>query len=421
MRPDQHKDSLQSKLSIDRRLLLAALASFALLIVTLIGEGLACRTTAEFPPTSVAILTATPWPNTVRFSTPELGINIHMWWDPWAGIARDWDLIQDGGFMWVKQRLSWHDVEGAGPGRFEWVAADRIVDEAAQADQNLIFRVDMPPVWAMPEVDSPLYTTHPAYPEALQEFCFVLASRYKGRVKGYQVWNEPNLAREWRDLPPNPAAYVTLLRACYIGIKTADDQALVISAGLAPTGSGLPQAMPDVDYLVGMYEAGASSYFDLLGLNAPGYKAPPELSPTAAADPANGYGGHQTFCFRHVENMRAVMEHYGDSAKQVAILEYGWHADANPEHTDYAWFAVTPEQQADYLVRAYAYAMENWTPWVGLMFVWNFPDSKWTPENEEFWWAIADPFWWGFDNDFDNWLGGAVRPAYNALKAMPKR
>ena len=115
------------------------------------------------------------------------------------------------------------------------------------------------------------------------------------------------------------------------------------------------------------------------------------------------------------------MEHYGDSAKQVAILEFGWHADANPEHTDYAWFAVTPEQQADYLVRAYAYAMENWTPWVGPMFVWNFPDSKWTPENEEFWWAIVDPFWWGFDNDFDNWAGGAVRPAYNALKAMPKR
>ena len=192
------------------------------------------------------------------------------------------------------------------PGRFEWVAADRIVDEAAQADVNLIFRVDMPPVWAMPEVDSPQYTTLPAYPEALQEFCFVLASRYKGRVKGYQVWNEPNLAREWRDLPPNPAAYVTLLRACYIGIKTADDQALVISAGLAPTGSGLPQAMPDIDYLVGMYEAGAASYFDLLGLNAPGYKAPPELSPTEAADPDNGYGGHQTFCFRHVENMRAL-------------------------------------------------------------------------------------------------------------------
>ena len=419
MRSDQKLDHSQAKPLIDRRLVMATLASVALFIVTLVGENLACNAPRTMPPAPAP--TATPWPNTIRFTAPELGVNIHMWWDPWAAVARDWRLIQEGGFKWVKQRLAWHDVEGAGPGRYEWAAADRIVDEAVQAGLDLILRVDMPPVWAMPEAGSPEYNTLPAYPDTLQEFCYVLASRYKGRVRGYQVWNEPNLAREWRDLQPNPAAYVTLLRACYIGVKTADDQALVISAGLAPTGSGLPQAIPDMDYLIGMYEAGAAPYFDLLGLHAPGYKAPPVLPPAEAAVPENGYGGHQTFCFRHVENMREVMEQYGDGAKQVAILEFGWHADANPEHEDYAWFAVTPEQQADYLVRAYQYALENWTPWIGPMFVWNFPDSKWTPENEEFWWAIVDPFWWGFDDDFDNWTGGALRPAYEGLKNTLKQ
>jgi len=155
-------------------------------------------------------------------------------------------------------------------------------------------------------------------------------------------------------------------------------------------------------------------------LHGPGYKAPPELSPAEVTDPDNGYGGHPTFCFRHVEDMRAVMEQFGDANKQVAILEFGWHADTNLEHEDYAWFAVTPEQQADYLVRAFQYAQENWSPWVGPMFVWNYPDPKWTPENEEFWWSIVDPFWWGLDDDFDNWAGAALRPAYNALKVMQK-
>jgi hypothetical protein len=416
----QNPGARQGKQIVDPRLLTAIVASVALLVATLFSGGSADRISRYAPPMPTPMPTSTPWPNTVHFDAPELGVNTHMWWDPWASIARDWHLIQDGGFTWVKQRLAWHDVEGAGPGRYEWAAADRIVDEATQAGLNLVFRIDMPPVWAMPEAGSPEVDSLPAYPDALQDFCFELASRYRGRVRGYQVWNEPNLAREWRDLLPDPAAYVSLLRSCYIGVKSADSEALVISAGLAPTGSGPPAAIPDRDYLIGMYEAGAAPYFDLLGLNAPGYKAPPEVSPAEASDPANGYGGHSTFCFRHVEEMRAIMESYGDDAKQVAILEYGWHTDINPVHVDYVWFAVTPDQQADYLVRAFQYAWENWTPWMGPMFVWNFPDSHWTPEQEEFWWAIVDPFWWGFDGDSNNWGGGAVRPAYVALQDMQK-
>ena len=119
--------------------------------------------------------------------------------------------------------------------------------------------------------------------------------------------------------------------------------------------------------------------------------------------------------------MRAIMEQYGDGAKQVAILEFGWHTDDRPEHPDYAWFAVTPEQQADYLVRAFQYAREHWSPWIGPMFVWNLPDSQWEPGNEEFWWGIVDPFWWDRgDIDLGAWPGGAVRPAYTALAEMEK-
>jgi hypothetical protein len=219
---------------------------------------------------------------------------------------------------------------------------------------------------------------------------------------------------------PDPAGYVALLRACYIGIKTGDPDALVITAGLAPTGSGPPIAIPDEAYLRGMYEAGMSPYYDLLGLNAPGYKAPPEIAPEIIADPEQGWGGHQSFGFRHVEDMREIMVDYGDGDKQVAILEFGWHTNKSELHPDYAWFAVTPETQGDYLVRAFQYAHEHWSPWIGPMFVWNMPDSKWTPDNEEFWWSIVDPFWWGFDRDFENWPGGDVRPAYEVLKDMAK-
>jgi len=107
-----------------------------------------------------------------------------------------------------------------------------------------------------------------------------------------------------------------------------------------------------------------------------------------------------------VEGMRAIMEAQGDGAKQVAILEFGWTTDH--VHPDYAWFAVTPEEQGAYLVRALAYAQEHWSPWIGPLFVWNIPDAFWTPEQEQFWWGIVDPF---------HWQGGELRPAYGALKA----
>lgn len=372
-------------------------------------------------PTPTPVPTPTSWPVPQRFNSPEYGVNIHMWWDPWAALRRDWGLLQDAGLTWAKQRLAWQDVEGDGPGRYVWAGSDRIALEAEEAGINLIFRVDHPPAWAIPPAPVEGERALPVDVAAFQTFCHALAERYAGRVRGYQVWNEPNLAREWNGLIPDAAGYVEVLRACYSGIKTADPTAVVISAGLAPTGSGPPAALPDIDYLAAMYEAGAAPYFDVLGLNAPGYKAPPELSPEVVADPENGYGGHPVFCFRHVEEMRAIMERYGDGHKQVAILEFGWHTDTRLEHPDYAWFGVTPEQQGDYLVRAFQYAREHWSPWIGPMFVWNIPDSHWTPDNEEFWWGIVDPFWWGrSDTDQGAWGGGALRPAYTALMQMEK-
>lgn len=403
-----------------RRRVLPNLILIVGLAALLVFASLVSRSGRLAPATPTPLPTPTSWPVPARLNSPDYGVNIHMWWDPWAAIGRDWRLIEEAGFTWVKQHLAWQDVEGGGPGHYDWTSLDRIVGEAEQLNLNVLLRVDRPPAWAVREEAEGEIPPLPVVPERFADFCGVLAERYRGRVRGYQVWNEPNLAREWGGLVPDPAGYVELLRRCYIAIKSADSDALVVTAGLAPTGSAPPEAVPDTDYLIGMYEAGAAPYFDLLGLNAPGYKAPPEITPEEAADPANDYGGHRFFAFRHVEDMRAIMEQYGDGDKQVAILELGWHTNNSPDHPDYAWFAVTQEEQADYLVRAFRYAHKHWSPWVGPMFVWNMPDSKWKPENEEFWWAIVDPFWWGFDRDFGTWEGGAVRPAYDALKEMSK-
>ena len=90
---------------------------------------------------------------------------------------------------------------------------------------------------------------------------------------------------------------------------------------------------------------------------APGFKARPRLDPAeVAANPS--LDGHRVFCFRRVEDLRAIMVKYGDSDKQIALLEFGWTSDPRPD-SPYDWHAVSEETKADYLVRAYQYAAET--------------------------------------------------------------
>ncbi|MGI5916720.1 MAG: cellulase family glycosylhydrolase [Anaerolineae bacterium] len=346
-----------------------------------------------------------PWPLEMR--SPEYGMQAFLWWRPEVA-SRDLQAIRDAGFTWAKVNFGWRDIEGAGKGAFDWSRTDHIVEMANAENIDLLIRVDHQPEWA--GGGYPL-NGPPDDLQDLADFFYALASRYRGRIRAYEVWNEPNLSREWGGRVPSPEEYVELLRVSYAAVKEADPDAMVISAGLSPTGSWDDTARPDDWYLDAMYQAmdgSSDGYFDVLGAHGPGYISPPERDPSeVAANPA--YGGHRAFCFRRVEDLRNIMVQYGDEDKQVALLEFGWTSDPRPD-SPYHWHAVDEETKADYLVRAYEYARENWSPWIGLMTVIYIADHDWTPEDEQYWWAITDP----------GWPELKTRPAYNALKAMPK-
>jgi LysM repeat protein len=369
--------------------------------------GTATPTPQPRPPTPTPQPGATPTPTVAppppvgRMNTPEYGVHTFLWWGSETR-ARDAQLAKDAGLGWVKQVFAWRNIEGSGKGIFDWTAADQVVQASNDRGLKIIARVDFQPAWARGDgANNGPPDNYADYGDLL----YAMASRYSGRIQAYEVWNEPNLAREWGDQPPNAAEYVALLRVAYRRIKEADPNAVVISAGLAPTGTGLPHAIPDVQYLREMYQAGGKSYFDVLGVHAPGYKAAPELSPSEVDnDPA--LGGQRFFCFRHVEDYRQVMVDNGDAGKQVAVLEFGWTSDPRPD-SPYNWHAVSEETKADYIVRAYQWAKVNWSPWMGVMVVLSIADPGWSENDEQYWWAITNP-------------NGTTRPAYDALKSMAK-
>jgi aryl-phospho-beta-D-glucosidase BglC (GH1 family) len=188
-------------------------------------------------------------------------MHLFAWWSHDIIVERDVRLVAEAGFGWLKQNVGWRDVEkfaGLEPEHWDWTLADRVVDYAEQYGVNVLFRLDHQPVWMGDWNNGP-----PQNLDNLGRFCKEIAARYQGRVRAYQVWNEPNLAREWANRRPDPVEYVELLKTCYVAIKSVDPQAIVVSAGLAPTATDNDEAMPDDVFLRGMYEAGALPYFDM--------------------------------------------------------------------------------------------------------------------------------------------------------------
>jgi hypothetical protein len=366
------------------------------------------------PPTTYPVLYNFA-PNAVDLTQPKTfpaltyGIQTFFWWDE---SYRNFGLTQINimQFSHVRQDFAWADIEPEkrapnDPNRYVWAQADPMVNDIEAKGIKIVARLNKAPVWAINA--SADYTEPPFDLERLREYCNAVATRYQGRIVAYQVWNEPNLTREWANLPPSPVGYVKLLAACAEAIRAADPEAVIITAGMAPTGTRDASAMPDDEFFWRMYEAGASPYFDVLGVHAPGYKLPPEVSPDEIVVD-NWLRWH---CFRHVEDIRAVMVANGDAAKQIAITEVGWTIDPRPD-SGYSWFAVTPEQQGDYLARAYRYAADHWRPWVGLMVALYYPNPGWTQADEEYWWAIGEVIPLPF--------GMHGRPAWSALVQMRK-
>ncbi len=322
------------------------------------------------------------------FTSLTYGIHEFLWWDKnKASLFLDWTRLMV--FSHVKQVFAWEDFE---PERRRWdfKRADEVVSEVEQKGLKLVVRLSDAPDWSHPGlaghkdvdfVDAP--------PDDLNDwatFCGTVAGRYRGHIAAYQIWNEPNLTREWGNRPPDAAAYVNLLAACSQAIRAADPKAIIISAGLAPTGTYDTTAQPDDIYLQAMYDAGFQQYVDVVGVNAPGYNNPPDVSP----DEAVARGSQRFFTFRRVEDMRKIMVENGDAGRQMAILEMGWHTNPG-NNASYAWYAVDEATQAKYLVQAYQYAADHWRPWMGLMTTIYIADPSWTPQDEEYWWSITTP------------------------------
>jgi hypothetical protein len=352
-------------------------------------------TAAATGPTTQPITTAFP----AHVAGLDYGMNV---WLPTADQDRTLDLLTGAGFGWARQWISWESVEPA-QGNYSWDTLDTLVASAQKHNVKLMLILLRAPQWASPNggipKDKQLYAT----------FVSKVASRYKGKVAAYEVWNEANLAGETGGTV-NAGEYVELLKAAFPAIKAADPNAIVVYGGLTPTGENNPAlAIDDAVYLKQSYaynNGEVKKYFDVLGVHATGTLNPPDTLFPDKPGPGPGYFDNRSFYFRRAEDLRKVMEDAGDGQKQVWITEFGWTTKNAAKGYEYGQY-VSEEQQAEYLVGAYDWAKQHW-PWVGVMFLWNLNFSTVSaPDDEKTPWSII-------------YADYSPRPAYDALKKMPK-
>ncbi|MBI2845493.1 MAG: hypothetical protein HYX86_02995 [Chloroflexi bacterium] len=304
-------------------------------------------------------------------------------------IRHSLEMIAAAGFRWIRQEFPWEDIEIHGKGDFQdrrttpyksaWEKYDRIVALAAEYGIEIIARLDQPPAWALAQ-EKPEGVIQ-ALPQDLTDFgdfVYALVSRYQGKIRYWQIWNEPNLYVEWGS-DPDPAAYVELLRVAYQRAKEADPEAEIISAALSPTTEMGPRNLSDLVYLQGMYEAGARDYFDILAAQAFGLWTGPTDRRT---NPSRTN-------FSRLLLLREIMVESGDENKPIWITEFGWNAA--PPDMEAPWGRVSLENQADYAVQGYLRVQREW-PWVGVVNYWFFKRASEAEQNQPFYYfRLAEP------------------------------
>lgn len=99
-----------------------------------------------------------------------------------------------------------------------------------------------------------------------------LVALAKDGAAAIEVWNEPNLDREWPAGSINGGTYTTLLKEAYTALKAAYPNVIVISASPAPTGAFgaagcTANGCNDDTFYQQMAAAGAGQYADCIGVH----------------------------------------------------------------------------------------------------------------------------------------------------------
>ncbi|GGS92510.1 hypothetical protein GCM10010156_58520 [Planobispora rosea] len=167
-----------------------------------------------------------------------------------------WPSIGFGLWRMWDNGVRWRDLE---PRRGEWnfTMMDYFMKSAADNRVSVLYTLGVPPLWAASNREKGAYgpgsAAMPASLADWRRYVRTVATRYKGRIQLYEMWNEPDYHKFWNG---TPAQLAELTRAAAEEIRRADPAAKIVSPGITING---------LNWLDRYLAAGAGEHLDVVG------------------------------------------------------------------------------------------------------------------------------------------------------------
>lgn len=262
--------------------------------------------------------------STKRIDREYFGMHIHspllVWPLEVIGAIRIWDTDGLNNNYTTGQ---WNSIHTA-PGTFNWSSLDAQVQRATYQHASIIMNLGRTPHWASarpnePSKYQPGEAAEPADDRVWREWVYNVGKRYKGRIKYWEIWNEPN---DPGFFSGTPEKLISLAHQANNILKVIDRNNQIISP-----------SPYKIDYLDTYLKLGGGKYADIIGYHF-----------YIGRDPEILYHSY-------IPNVRLVMQKYKVNNKPLWNTESGWTI---PETTRQR---ISDNLAAAYVARSY---LLNW-------------------------------------------------------------
>jgi hypothetical protein len=297
-------------------------------------------------------------------------------------------LVNDLDVEWIKLVMNWRDVELV-QGTLNVDVYDAAIEAFAAQGKSILLTLTGAPDWARPSA-TPFVLGLGQYgpPDDVATFAAFaaqIAERYGNRVAAYEIWQEPNLRRSWIDARTtsrddarlSPIAYLDLLKAASQAIRAVNPEAVIVSAGLAPTGlTSIQNAYSDRLFLRDLLRGGLLEWADAVGVEPDGFANPPDARCCEASEGVlTHYEQSEFYFYETLNDYRNLLDANGGAGVPLWPTRFGWGtADGNtlvsPNMDENPFLTYTNQaEQAAYTLRAFELGQE--LGYVGPMFLYN--------------------------------------------------
>lgn len=315
------------------------------------------------PPPAVHVQTVTPQTSMQLLVATEFGIQINACDH---GVDTSLPIAKKMRLTWIKLQVRWGDMQRS-ESEIDW----RCLDTAIPAIHRAGFKL-LASVVTAPKIYRTFGSGVTGPPDDLDQYSIFLSrliARYPKQIQAIEVWNEPNLSREW-DWQIDGAVYRHLLATAYQTIKWLDPDIMVISAALAEAEfAGVWQHVDPASFVRKLRRYNGDAFTDCVGVHANG---------------PDGPGDIQTVVPKYVALF--------DETKPVCVTEFGYGLPVeNKAPAGFDWIMQHSEaRQSEVFVRGLVWSRQNGH--VRLVILWSL-DYWGPPSDPNAPYALIRPDW----------------------------